>query len=181
MGTDKRNPYGRRCVVSVAPSGDIIGSFDSITQAAQAIGTTVHNLWRTIRQQTFCRKLRWMYEEDYRELWMQGRTGELAYNRRQLRKDHIREALNNLPQEVKERRAKRISRYRKKLFENNPDEHLRKMQEKRMRKVRCVTTGETFDSIKLFCDKYGAKPGNAWACLNGRRKHVMGMEIEYII
>ena len=180
METKERNPYGRRHVVAVSPSGEIAGSFDSITLAAQTVGTTVHYLWRSIKQQTFCHKLRWMYEEEYREYWMKGRTSELAYNREQLRKDHIREALNNLPKEVKERRARKISLYRKQLFKEGPDYHLKNMQAKRMRKVRCVTTGETFDSIKLFCDKYAARPGNAWACLNGRRKHVMGMEIEYL-
>ena len=47
-------------------------------------------------------------------------------------------------------------------------------------KVRCVTTGETFSSIKEAVDKYNLYHANIVSCCNGRRKTCGGMEWEYI-
>lgn len=177
---EPRKPYGRRPVVAVSPKGEIVAYYESLTEASKDAKIDVSNLCQGVRQGLYRRKLRWMYEEDYREYWMAGKTDELAYNRREERNSHIAEALRNLSPEKKEQRRKSLSAACKKRYAENPGYHLHKVQENRRRKVRCSTTGEEFNSIKDFCLKYGASRGNAWACLNGRRNMVKGMKIEYI-
>lgn len=46
-------------------------------------------------------------------------------------------------------------------------------------RVKCITTGELFTSIKDACQKYDLSPSNIVACCNGRRKTTGGMKWEY--
>lgn len=46
-------------------------------------------------------------------------------------------------------------------------------------KVRCVTTGEVYDSIKEACEAIGAHHSNIVACCKGRKKRCGGLEWEY--
>ena len=175
-----RKPYGRRPVVAVSPKGEIVAYFESMTAASKDTGVCVSNICQAVRKGLFRRKLKWMYEEDYREYWMSGRTEELMYNRRKERNENIRVALRNLSPETKENRRKKLSEYAKRRYVEDKNHLLKIYTEKRKRKIRCVTTGEEFDSINAFCQKHGATPGNAWLCLNGKRKHVAGVKIEYL-
>ena len=46
-------------------------------------------------------------------------------------------------------------------------------------RVKCETTGETFDSIKEACDKYDIHHANIVACCNGRRHTTGGLKWSY--
>ena len=47
-------------------------------------------------------------------------------------------------------------------------------------KVKCITTGEVFGSIKEASEKYNLYHANIVACCNGRRKHCGGFEWKYM-
>ena len=46
--------------------------------------------------------------------------------------------------------------------------------------VRCVTTGETYSSVKEVTKKFGLSHSNIVACCKGRRKSCGGMKWEYV-
>lgn len=45
--------------------------------------------------------------------------------------------------------------------------------------VNCITTQETFNSVKEACDKYGLSYSNVVACCNGRRSKTGGKQWKY--
>ena len=47
-------------------------------------------------------------------------------------------------------------------------------------KVRCITTGTIYNSIKEAADAFGLYHANIVACCNGRRNTCGGMEWEYV-
>lgn len=47
-------------------------------------------------------------------------------------------------------------------------------------KVKCITTGEIFESVKEAADKYNLCHSNIVACCNGRRHRRGGKEWEYV-
>ena len=49
-----------------------------------------------------------------------------------------------------------------------------------IKKVRCIETGEVFDSMKDACDKYNINPPNLTSACTGRRKTTAGLHWEYI-
>lgn len=58
---------------------------------------------------------------------------------------------------------------------------IEKASEAKKQKIKCITTGEIFDSIKEVEDKFGLYHSNLVACCMGRRKRCGGMEWEYIM
>lgn len=47
-------------------------------------------------------------------------------------------------------------------------------------KVRCITTGKIYDSVKEAADSLGIHHSNIVACCNGRRPTCGGLEWEYV-
>lgn len=57
---------------------------------------------------------------------------------------------------------------------------IEKASEAKFRKVRCITTGKVYNSIKEAVEELGLQHSNIVACCNGRRHKCGGMEWEYI-
>lgn len=57
---------------------------------------------------------------------------------------------------------------------------IEKASEAKFTKVRCITTGEIFNSIKEAAETYNLAHSNIVACCNGRRNKCGGMEWEYV-
>ena len=49
----------------------------------------------------------------------------------------------------------------------------------KFQRVRCVSNGEVYESVKEACEKYGLRHSNIVACCNGRRNKCGGMKWEY--
>ena len=58
---------------------------------------------------------------------------------------------------------------------------IEKASEAKERKIKCITTGEIFSSLKEVENKLGLSHSNLVACCMGRRKRCGGMEWEYIM
>lgn len=58
---------------------------------------------------------------------------------------------------------------------------IEKASEAKEQKIRCVTTGEIFSSLKEVKNKFGVHHSNLVACCRGRRKRCGGMEWEYVM
>jgi len=48
------------------------------------------------------------------------------------------------------------------------------------KKVRCIDTGEIFDSVASACKRYGMKHSNVVACCKNRRRKCGGKKWEYV-
>lgn len=57
---------------------------------------------------------------------------------------------------------------------------IEKASKAKFTKIRCITTGEIFSSIKEACETYGLSHSNIVSCCNGRRNKCGGMEWEYV-
>ncbi len=90
-------------------------------------------------------------------------------------------------EESKEKQRKTMSgrKYTAEHCENIRQSHIgvgwkASTYEKRCRKIRCVETGEVFDSIKAAAEHYGLKLPNISAVLAGKKKTTGGFHWEYV-
>lgn len=58
---------------------------------------------------------------------------------------------------------------------------IEKARQANFNKVRCVTTGKVYSSIKEACELLNTHHSNIVACCNGRRKRCGGLEWEYVM
>lgn len=92
---------------------------------------------------------------------------------------------NNLPQvdhknEIKTDNSVSNLRWSTPLDNLEHSRVIEKASKAKLAKVRCVTTGEVFNSIKEASEHYGLCHSNIVACCNGRRNTCGGMKWEYI-
>lgn len=69
---------------------------------------------------------------------------------------------------------------RKKIPDFPRYEVIEKATEAKFVKVRCITTGEVFNSIKEASETYKLHHSNIVQCCNGQRLKCGGMEWEYV-
>lgn len=137
----------KRPIVSVDEQGEIVSYYESTSEAAKLLGMHLANLHRAVRKGTICKGRKWMYEAEYREYWMQGRTGELAYSEHEIRSQRAVRSWSRLSPE----RRKEMGRLISKGLRVSPK--VRQFDGKSAwsvtsQPVMCVNTGERFDSIK---------------------------------
>lgn len=74
-------PNKKRSIVAVDTDGSMAGCFDSIKALHEQYHLTKHHIVNSCKTGKLYRGVRWMYEEEYHQLWLEGRTTELAYER----------------------------------------------------------------------------------------------------
>ena len=164
----------RKPVVAIDYKGDIIGAYDSILQAARINESNPDNIYKAIQKKTFHRKVRWMYEEEYRDYWMSGRTDELRNSYKQWKQEVAMKRRDAMTEETRKSRAQKVSAARKAYLKEHPESMV-----KRTRRVLCVTTGEKFDSVTDFARRYGMHISNvSHAIRSGHR--AKGMVVKYL-
>lgn len=141
-------------VVAVNNSGGVAGYYSSIAEAARINGFSESSIHHAITSGGTSYRLKWMKEEDYRSLWEEGRTDELKYSYRQMKSERARKGWSSTSGKDRSERIAKISRSRKKLVRERP-EVMDKAVKAHRKPVMCVSTGECFDSIKAFADRYG--------------------------
>lgn len=165
-------------IVSIDGKGEIAGYFESTAQAARCLGMYVANLHRAVRKGRLCKGKKWMYESDYRDYWMEGRTNELAYSEHEIRSQRAARAWSRLTPDQKKERGKLISKaHRASAKVQNSDTTA--AYKATSRAVMCVSTGERFESIAKCARGIGASPsGVARALKEGKR--IKGFIVKYI-
>lgn len=81
--TKVKNPAtDKRCksIVAVKQDGSMMGCFDTIQIACDKYGLTPWLIRKACKTGSIYRGIRWLYEDDYHLLWLQGRTRTLAYS-----------------------------------------------------------------------------------------------------
>ena len=71
----------QRSIVAVNTDGSMAGCFDSIKVAHEKYGLTRHLLTKACKTGNLYRGIKWMFEDEYRHLWEQGKTDMLKYER----------------------------------------------------------------------------------------------------
>lgn len=160
-------------IVAISQKGEILAYYDSIAEAARMNGFSGSSISNAISCGGTSYRVRWMKEAEYRNIWMEGKTGELKYSYKEMRSDRIRKGWRNSSSESRARRSANISKSKKKFVQEHP-ESMEKARKSHMQPVFCISTGEYFDSIKSFAEAYGLNrrtvTGNIW---KGYRVHGM--------
>lgn len=141
-------------VVAVNNSGCVAGYYSSIAEAARTNGFSESSIHHAITSGGISYRLKWMKEEDYRRMWEEGRTDELKYSCRRINSERARRSWSCASESRRAERAANISRSKQRLVREHP-EVMDKTRKAHMQPVMCVSTGECFESIKAFADKYG--------------------------
>lgn len=71
----------QRKIVAVNTDGTMMGCFDSIKVAHEKYHLTRHLLTKACKTGKLYRGIKWIFEDEYRKLWEQGKTDTLQYER----------------------------------------------------------------------------------------------------
>ena len=153
-----------RPVVAVKPDGSMGGYFESISAAVRLYGMDRHSISDSCRKGSICHGFRWMYDEEYREYWMNGQTHKLAYKLDPYRdrltyhwlKGHkggnsYAKLSEERKQQLRKARREDAVRLRKETLFGHPEIT-------QIKAVRCITTGENFPSLTAAGKHYGIRP-----------------------
>lgn len=175
-----KHPGRKHPVVAVKPNGEIAGCFDYIKDAVNLYGMDRHSITDSCKRGTICRGLRWYYEEDFREIWMNGDRESLKYtldpNRDRItyhfKKGHqFRGVLSEEGRRKKRSHIRKVAAMRK----ERGDYEL--MGVKLQKAVRCVDDGMEFPSRKEAGLYYGIPPHQICASIT-RNGRVHGLKFE---
>lgn len=76
---------------------------------------------------------------------------------------------------------KEIARKQKVIYDNSPiKEVFEKANDSRKRRIKCLETGDVFESINAAARKFGLSPGNVSAVINGRIRSTKGYRFEEV-
>ena len=160
-----KHPGHKHPVVAVKPDGSMGGYFEFIRDACLIYGMDWHSITDSCKRGTICFGFRWMYEEEYRKYWLQGRTHELAYKldpNRDRRTYHWKKGhhcgSNVWSKETKEKVYKRIAEVSRQRAAD-PDSNWGKGWDN-LKPVRCVNTGREYKSIKEAAADVGLRPSH---------------------
>lgn len=160
-----KHPGRKHAVVAVKPDGSMGGFFEFIRDACLIYGMDRHGISNSCRRGTICHGFRWMYDEEYRKYWLEGRTNELVYtldpNRDRITyrfkkghhigsnlwSDETRLRLNKRAAELSSRRAADPEDKWGKGYVNH-------------KPIRCVNNGREYKSIKEAAEHFGLRPGH---------------------
>lgn len=161
-------------VVAVNSKGEVVGAYRNVQEAARVNSSQQNNIYKAISQKTYHKKVMWMWEEEYRTYWMEGRTDELRHSYREWKRDMMLKHFRDKPQGELETWKKNISASRKEYVKTHPDS-----MPCRRKKLLCVTTGEIYQSAVEFARKHDTVPSNvSHAARTGHR--VKGMVVKFI-
>ena len=168
----------KRPIVSIDEQGNVFGYYESSTEAAKGLGMILANLHRAVRKGTLCKGKKWMYEADYREYWMQGRTHELAYTEHEIRSQRAIRSWRRVSPEERKERGRLISKA------HHASPKVQKMDTSAAvaatsRPVICINTGERFSSIAKCARSLGVSPSGVQRALK-EGKRIKGFVIAYI-
>ncbi len=160
-----KHPGHKHPVVAVKPDGSMGGYFEFIRDACLIYGMDRHSITDSCKRGTICFGFRWMYEEEYRKYWLQGRTHELAYKldpNRDRRTYHWKKGhhcgSNVWSKETKEKVYKRIAEVSRQRAAD-PNSKWGKGWDN-LKPVRCVNTGREYKSIKEAAADVGLRPSH---------------------
>lgn len=147
----------KKGVVAVNSRGDVVGSYESICEAARVNGFDTAGISRSISRGVIYKRLKWMLETEYRDLWFAHKTDSLYYNIRQLRSDSSRKRWLNASQEKRNEWRKNMSLSAKKKIRECPEVY-EACRRAHLKPILCTTTGEMFESAIEFGKAYNADP-----------------------
>lgn len=163
----------------ISKDGGVLAYFENgVPEAAEALHSKRSNIYHAIKFGKLHKGKKWMYEEDYREFYLQMRTGDLSYSFKQWKSEKAHKIWKSMTEQSREERGRKISEKLKQHIADGKDYQKRAALARR-KPVLCVTTGETFISLMDFCERYHIHQANASKAIkNGTR--IKGVVITYI-
>lgn len=74
-------PQHKKLIVAVNSDGTMAGYFESMYDLCRIYHLTNHHVAVSCNTGKLYRGMRWMWDADYKRLWLEGRTHELRYTR----------------------------------------------------------------------------------------------------
>lgn len=140
-------------MVAINGKGEMICGYRNVQEAARINHSHPVSIYYALKNRTFHHKHLWMWEEDYRPYWFEGRTAELANSFWEFRSKAVKKGHGRMNEERKLQWKRNLSRTKKQKLRDK----LVSMPEHKTR-LLCVTTGEVFESMTAFARKYNVTP-----------------------
>ena len=161
-------------MVAINHKGEVVGSYDSISEAGVINGIDPCTISNAVRLKRWCKKHLWMRESEYRNYWFEKRTDELRNSYSQFKRDSQRKRFETMGEEGIKEWKKKHSENRKAFLRLHPDSIVRPRKP-----VLCITTGKEFPSASDMAREYGLDTSNVCrAARTGGR--VGGMTVKYL-
>lgn len=148
--TMNRKDKRTKDIVAVDADGSMCGYFERIVDAARKYNLTAGKISDACKTGHLYYGLKWMYNDDYHKLWLEGRTHELAYKRTKYTQPMKKGTSTFKPMSEwsEESRQKRKEQYRQTAYRLVHDPNCRFGKVIVRKPVLCVTTGKEYPSIK---------------------------------
>lgn len=156
-----RGGAGKRPVVALNKDAKVVGMFPSISAMARYMGVPHQNISTCIKEQRPYKRMRIMYEEEFKRLWMFQDTDRLKFGtRKEIRSEALRRRWSCCSQEEKEKFKRKVSETKRIRYLENLSHPLRISHCKCSHPVMCVETGLKYPSINQAASAIGVRPGS---------------------
>ena len=168
-------------IVAIDADGSMCGYFDGIVYAARKYHLTAGKISEACKTGRIYYGLKWMYDEEYRKLWLEGRTHELAFKRTKYNQPMKKgtTAFKPMSEWSEESRQRRKKKYSETAYRLVHDPNCRFGKVTSRKPVLCVTTGTEYPSIKAAALALGI-PKNQISGALTRNGTVHGYKFKYM-
>ena len=168
----------KRPVVAVGSDGKILSYYTSISDAASMNGLYQSSISRALRTGTLHRNIRWVYESEYREKWMDGRTDEYGFCIRRMRSESATTSWERRTAVQRESMRENCRKSRLEYLRTHPP-MTEAAWRKRSKPVLCISTGKVYESATSFSRFLGVDHSAVTSAIRKGRK-VKGNIVKYI-
>jgi len=168
-----------KAIVAVGNDGAMAGYFEKIMDAVRKYGFTAGKLGEAIKTGKVYYGFKWMLDDDYKKLWLEGKTHELAFERTKYNRPMTKGTTPFKPMaewsdESKRKYRESQSRKAKRLW-HDPNCKFGKCVVKKP--IVCVNTGVEYPSIKQAARELGIQSHQITGAIS-RHGTVHGLKFE---
>ena len=168
----------KKPIVAVGSSGQVLSYYESTSEAARMNGLYASSIWKALHNGTPHRRVRWVYESEYRQKWMDGRTDDYRFDIGRMRSDSAFARWGKISAQQRETMRDNCRKSRLRYLET----HMANTQaawKKQSKPVLCISTGETFESASSLARHLGVDHSAVTYAIRKGRK-VRGLIVSYI-
>lgn len=158
-GLYMRGGAGKRPVVVLNKDAKVVGAFPSVSELARYMGVTRQSVSVCIKEQRPYKRMRIMYEEEFKRLWLLNDTDRLKFGTsREIRSQAGLRRWAACTEAEKEAMKRKVGQKNRANYERNAEHPLRKRQQECSHPVVCVDTGISYPSITQASAFIGVHP-----------------------
>ena len=168
----------KKPIVAVGSSGQVLSYYESTSEAARMNGLYASSIWKALHNGTPHRRIRWVYESDYRQKWMDGRTDDYSFDIDRMRSDSSFAGWKKRTVQQRETMREKCRESRLRYLETHKA-NTQAAWKKKSKPVLCISTGEVFESASSLARHLGVDHSAVTYAIRKGRK-VRGLIVTYI-